>query len=57
MAGTLDLNVDEHKMRYATPAYVKSSAVLSRWAPGTMPMVAEALLSQMINEKPKLAPL
>ena len=57
MAGTLDLKVEAHKMKCINPMDIKSSAELSRWAPGTMSMVTEALLAQVIHRKPKLAPL
>ena len=57
MAGILDLNVEAHKMKCVNPTDIKSSAELSRWAPGTMSMVTEALLTQVIHRKPKLAPL
>ena len=59
MAGNLELNVEGHKMRcnLKEPKDVGSSAELSRWAPGTMRMVTEALLTQVIHRKPKMAPL
>ena len=57
MAGNLELNVENHRMPRAQAEPVKSSSELSRWAPGTMSMVAEALLVQVINCQPKLAPL
>ena len=48
MAGNPDLNVEGHKMKKPTPDQeIKSSSELSRWAPGTMSMVAEALLTQI----------
>ena len=57
MAGNLELNVEAHKMKCVNSVDIKSSADLSRWAPGTMSMVTEALLTQVINRRPKLAPL
>ena len=57
MAGNWALNVEGHKMKKAEDIEIHSSAQLSRWAPGTMNMVSEALLTQVIHQQPRLAPL
>ena len=57
MASNLNLNVESHRMPRCNVTKIKSSSELSRWAPGTMSMVAEALLTQIVHCQPKLAPL
>ena len=57
MAGNLELNVESHKMKRTEDTEVRFSSQLSRWAPGTMNMVSEALITQVVNQPPKLAPL
>ena len=37
--------------------YAGLMCALSRWAPGTMNMVSEALITQVVRQKPRLAPL
>ena len=57
MGGTLELNVEGHRMKRAKDIEVQTSSQLSRWAPGTMNMVSEALMTQVARQKPRLAPL
>ena len=57
MAGNLELRPEEHRMRKTSSTTIRSSAELSRWAPGVMNMVAEALLTQVINRQPKISSL
>ena len=57
MGGTLELNVEGHRMKRAKDTEVQTSSQLSRWAPGTMNMVSEALMTQVARQKPRLAPL
>jgi hypothetical protein len=57
--GNLKLEVNNHKrMKKAGEGLeVKSSKNLSRWAPGVMAMVAEALTTQVMQRNPMLRPL
>ena len=57
--GNLKLEVNNHKrMKKAGEGLeVKSSKDLSRWAPGVMAMVAEALTTQVMQRNPMLRPL
>ena len=56
--GNLQLEVRKHKMRKrSSQGEVKNSKNLARWSPGTMNMVAEALLTQVHRQEPKLRPL
>ena len=56
--GNLQLEVRKHKMRKrSSQGEVKSSKDLARWSPGTMNMVAEALVTQVHRQEPKLRPL
>ena len=57
MGGTLELNVEGHRMKRAKDTEVQTSSQLSRWALGTMNMVSEALMTQVARQKPRLAPL
>ena len=44
-------------MRRAEDTGVQSSSQISRWAPGSMSMVSEALITQVVHQHPQLAPL
>ena len=57
--GNLKLEVNNHKrMKKASEGVeIKSSKGLSRWAPGVMAMVAEALTTQVMQRNPMLRPL
>ena len=57
--GNLKLEVNNHKrMKKASEGVeTKSSKGLSRWAPGVMAMVAEALTTQVMQRNPMLRPL
>ena len=56
--GNLRLNVEKHRMKKcSSKGEIKSSKDLARWSPGTMSMVAESLLTQVIQQTPKLRPL
>lgn len=55
--GSLILDVPKHRMPKTAKVEVESSKDLARWSPGTMNMVAEALVEQIEQAKPKLKPL
>ena len=42
-------------MKKTSSTAIKSSSDLSRWAPGVMNMVAEALLTQIVNRQPRIS--
>ena len=57
--GNLGLELNKHKRfeEGADKGEIKTSKDLSRWAPGVMSMVAEALMVQVMRQEPKLRPL
>jgi hypothetical protein len=59
LGGNLKLEVNNHKRMKKTgeDLEVKSSKDLSRWIPGVMAMVAEALTTQVMQCNPILRPL
>ena len=57
MAGNLQLNPEDHRMKKTSSTAIRSSSELSRWAPGVMNMVAEALLTQIVNRQPRISSL
>ena len=54
--GNLELEVNKHKRveKAGEAVEINSSKDLSRWAPGVMAMVAEALMFQVMQRAPKL---
>ena len=58
MGGNLELEVEAHRMQKPKKELeIKNSAQLARWPPGTMSMVAEALVKQVERRAPTLKPL
>ena len=57
MARNLELRPEEHRMKKTSSTTIRSSSELSRWAPGVMNMVAEALLTQVVNRQPRISSL
>ena len=57
--GNLDLELNKHKRfkEGKDKGEIKTSKDLSRWAPGVMSMVAEALMVQVMRQEPNLRPL
>ena len=57
--GNLELDVNKHKRvkKAGEAVEIKSSKDLSRWAPGVMAMVAEAVMFQVMQRAPGLCPL
>ena len=57
--GNLELKVKKHRMKKDPGLQpVKSSKELARWSPGTMSMVSEAIITQVLQqEHPRLRPL
>ena len=57
--GNLGLELNKHKRfeEGADKGEIKTSKDLSRWAPGVMSKVAEALMVQVMRQEPNLRPL
>ena len=57
--GNLVFEINKHKKfkEGKEKGEIKTSKDLSRWAPGVMSMVAEALMLQVMKQQPKLRPL
>ena len=57
--GNLNFEINKHKKfkEGKEKGEIRTSKDLSRWAPGVMSMVAEALMLQVMQQHPKLRPL